>query len=290
MCICFFPKDSKFHAIRRKPFPDPHLSMDQGYCCQPFELGASQIIARPISAYPSPRPWRCTGDKSSAKRGQCSQVIGLKQQGQCRTQEVQMPSPCTCPVPAHPTTANVMGNSSENHGKGKRKMLWQSHTVIQVSLVTSQPGFQCLSRKERSKKGASSIPASQGPLPAGLQLSFWVHCVLAKYVPSQQLQIILARSDLSTETHTELGAQVFHTQLVISGAWFEVLWRCPISESAKHLPSGKDMDLQAPFRRTGVQNFSWEHWPKAYCKGQVGVIKGCLSTQKLCHSIDRSRE
>lgn len=120
--------------------------------------------------------------------------------------------------------------------------------------------------------GANQTTARHLPQQC-LQLSFWVHCVFAKSVPSQQPQTILARSDLPTETHAQLAAQVFHIQLVISGAWSEVLWRCPISESAKHLPSGKAVALQVPFRRTGVQNFSWEHWLKAYCKGQVGVMK-----------------
>lgn len=273
----FFSKRQQIPCSKEEAIPWSLSPTDLGYCWQPSELGASHTTARQLSAYPFPRPWRCTGDESSGKRGHAARWLDSSSKGQCRTQEPQMPSPCTSPMPTHPAgsraTANDMGNSSEKPGKGKRKMQCQSHTVIRVFLVTPQPGFQCLSKKERSKKGASSIPASQASPPAVLQLSFWAHCVFAKPVPSQQPRMIWARSDLSTETHAELGAQVFRMQLVISGAWAEVLWRCPISESAKHLLSGKEVDLQVPFRRTGVQSFSWEHWLKAYCKGQVGVTK-----------------
>lgn len=292
VCATVFSKRQQIPCNKEEAIPWSLCPMDQGYCCQPFEPGARQTTARQLSAYPSPKPWRCTGDKNSGKRGQCSQVIRLKQQGTVQDSGTPGAQSLHLPYASSPSraTANVTGTSSEKHKKGKRKMLCQSHTVIQVSLVASQPGFQCLSKKERSKKGASSIPASQASPPAALQLSFWVHRVFAKSVPPQQPQMIWAGSDLSMETHTELRAQVFHTKPVISGAWSEVFWRCPISESDKHLPSGKEVDPQVPFRRTGMQNFSWEHWLEAYCKGQVGAIKGCLSTQKLCHSTDSSKE
>lgn len=281
----FFSKRQQIPCDKEEAIPRSLSPLDQGYCCQPSEPGASQTTARQLSANPSPKPWRCTGDKSSGKRGQCSQVMGLKQQGTGQdpgTSDAQCPN---LPYASSPSraTANVTGNSSEKHRKGKRKVLCTQSS--KSPLTHHSQDFNASPRKKGAKK------EHQASLPARhlLQQYFWVHCVFPKSVPSQNL-MILARSDLSTETHTEVGAQVFHTQLVISGAWFEVLWRGPISESAKHLPSGKEVDLQVPFTRPCVENFSWEHWLKAYCKGQVGVIKGCLSTQKLCHSIDSSKE
>lgn len=166
----FFSKRQQIPCDKEEAIPRSLSPLDQGYCCQPSEPGASQTTARQLSANPSPKPWRCTGDKSSGKRGQCSQVKGLKQQGTGQdpgTSDAQCPH---LPYASSPSraTANVTGNSSEKHRKGKRKVLCQSHTVIQVSLDTSQPGFQCLSKKEGSKKGASSIPASQASPPAVL--------------------------------------------------------------------------------------------------------------------------